>query len=208
MEYRAVNNRLGVSFSRLRLPFSPQVITEILIERGFRTIAFDLVEMARQCVGTSTYRICCLMAEAPETVDCSSFMKWLYGQCGIWLPRLSIQQSERGKMVAQVDELLAGDLVFTSRYNGRPGFYRNNPDQDIGHVAIATGLGTVIHAKNEEFGVIECSPHDLLGDIRVMRRYLPSDPNDFQIFRLPEKSEIETIDDIRWLVLSQAGKTI
>ncbi len=207
MEYQVSNKRLGIAFSRLNIPLSQDVIRQILSENGLTPIEFDLIKAARQCVGSSSYQIGCRMDQAPAIMDCSSFTKWLYEQAGIWLPRLSIQQSERGRRVASLDHLRAGDLVFTNRV-GKRSFYRRDPDADIGHVAIATGSGTVIHAKNSEYGVVEVSPSQLLGTVRVIRRYLPVNPGDFQTFCLPAGSEIETLDDIRWLIRSHLGKSI
>lgn len=64
------------------------------------------------------------------TFDCSSFVKYVYEQNGISLPRSSRQQSQVGTYVPR-DQLMPGDLVF---------FY-----SPIHHVAIYIGNGKILH---------------------------------------------------------------
>src|SRR3989338_8780587 len=99
MEYRAVGNRCAVILNSLRLPHSREETLAILNHKGFTVVEVDIIALARQCIGTSRYRRGARPSEAPAVVDCSSFIKWLYAQRGIWLPRRSIQQRELGEAV-------------------------------------------------------------------------------------------------------------
>ncbi|KKQ94039.1 MAG: hypothetical protein UT20_C0041G0007, partial [Candidatus Levybacteria bacterium GW2011_GWA1_39_11] len=144
MEYRAVGNRCAVILDSLHLPISHEETLIILNHKGFVLVEVDIIALARQCIGISQYRRGARPSEAPLVVDCSSFIKWLYAQRGIWLPRRSIQQRELGEVV-NLDELVAGDVVFIS---GRIDYYHDDPANGVGHVGIATGYGTVVHAAD------------------------------------------------------------
>ncbi|SEN51494.1 C40 family peptidase [Lihuaxuella thermophila] len=75
---------------------------------------------------------------APTTTtkvfDCSSFVKRVFAENGIDLPRTSRQQAEVGQEVSR-SELQKGDLVFF-KISSRPG---------IGHVGIYAGNGKLLH---------------------------------------------------------------
>lgn len=159
----------------------------------------DIIALARQCVRTSQYCRGARLAAAPGLVDCSSLIKWLYGQRGIWLPRRSIQQRECGRSVP-IDDLSPGDVVFVS---GRINYYRTDPSDGVGHVGLATGEGTIIHAANKRVHVIESSVDEFVGDaFRGARRYIPKGRT-VRTFRTPFGSEIESSDDIRWRILQR-----
>ncbi len=198
MEYRAVYNRCAVALDSLHLPVSHKDILAILAQKGFRAIEVDVAQLARQCVGESLYRRGARLSEAPRIVDCSSFVKWLYGQRGIWLPRRSIQQRELGEAI-QLEHIEAGDLIFAS---GWIDYYFDDPSDGVGHVGIATDDATVIHAANKKAGVIESSLKTFVGanKFRGARRYIPKDRKVLTLETLPER-EVETADDIRWIVL-------
>lgn len=205
MEYHAVRNRCAVSLDSLRLPISREEALVILNEKGFTVTEVDIIALARQCVATSRYRRGARPSEAPTIVDCSSFTKWLYGQRGIWLPRRSIQQRELGVAV-NLEELVAGDVVFTS---GWINYYYDDPANGVGHVGIATGDGTVIHATNSKMGVgvLESSLNEFTEEskFRGIRRYIPKD-REVLTFETPSDREVEIADDIRWILLQSLTK--
>lgn len=199
MEYRAVGNRCAVDFRALRLPIPDPEILQKLSEMGFVELRVNLVDLARQCIRTSQYSRGARLSTAPGLLDCSSFIKWLYGQRGIWLPRRSIQQRECGRSVP-IDDLSPGDVVFVS---GRINYYRTDPSDGVGHVGLATGEGTIIHAANKSEHVIESSVDEFVGDaFRGARRYIPK-RRTVRTFRTPFGSEIESSDDIRWRILQR-----
>ncbi|MCC7160448.1 C40 family peptidase [Candidatus Nomurabacteria bacterium] len=203
MEYRAVKNRCAVILDSLNLPISHEEILNILNNKGFRVVQVDITSLARQCVGTSKYQRGAKLSEASLTFDCSSFMKWLYGMHGIWLPRRSIQQRELGEVV-KINEIIAGDVVFVS---GWIDYYHDDPANGVGHVGIATGDGTIVHAANKKEGIIETSLHKFMGKdkFRGARRYIPKNAEVLTL-ETPADREVEIADDIRWIVLQSLPK--
>jgi cell wall-associated NlpC family hydrolase len=197
MEYRAVGNRVAVSLDSLHLPISHEETLAMLTKKDFTLVEVDIIALARQCIGVSQYRRGANPSEAPVIVDCSSFMKWLYAQRGIWLPRRSIQQREYGKVV-NLNELVAGDLVFAS---GRISYHHHDPADGVGHVGIATDDGTIIHAANKKANVIETLLDEFVGKtkFRGARRYIPKDVN-VLTFETPADRYVEIADDLRWII--------
>ncbi len=202
MEYRAVGRRLAVDIDSLHLPISKEEILSILVTQKFEALQVDIVSLARMCIG-SKYKRGARLVEAPETFDCSSFIKWLYGQCGIWLPRRSIQQRELGERI-ELSEISAGDVVFVSGYID---YYLNDPADGVGHVGIATSKSTIIHAANKELGVIETAIDAFAGksNFRGVRRYIPKHC-DVVVLETPADREVEISDDIRWIVFQSFKK--
>ena len=143
------------------------------------------------------------MTQAPKKVDCASFVKWIYGQIGIWLPRRSIQQYIFGSVVAD-SGIKVGDLVFK---RGRTPYYLDDPKCDVGHVGIVTlveadGSGLVVHAtqKHNVYEVsLKCFTESR--NYRGSRRIVPRLDTLMTLFPPPEL-EIETSDDLKWLLLT------
>jgi hypothetical protein len=198
VEYRSVRRRLAVDFSSLNLPISPQEALEILRGNRFSVLEVDILALARQCVETSQYRRGARSSAAPEIVDCSSFVKWLYAQAGIWLPRRSIQQRELGERI-EIEHICGGDVVFTS---GKIDYYLDDPVDGVGHVGVATCSQSVIHAANSKVGVIETELDKFCGKnkFRGARRYIPR-PGGVTVLETPQEREVETVDDIKWIIL-------
>jgi hypothetical protein len=179
-------------------------VLKILIDNGFKVIDVDVVNIARQCIGRSIYRRSAAPSEAPATVDCSSFIKWLYGQLGIWLPRRSIQQRQLGEHI-HLGEMITGDVVFVS---GCIDYYFDDPSDGVGHVGLYAGGGTVIHAANKKVGVTESLLDGFLNEghkFRGARRYIPKDKKVFTL-ETPPSREIEIMDDMRWVILQSLPK--
>lgn len=198
MEYKSVNNRCSVIINSLNLPISNEEALKILRKKGFKDIEIDLIELARMCIGKSQYKRGAKISEAPSLLDCSSFMKYLYAQYGIWLPRRSIQQRELGTSVA-VENLIAGDLVFVS---GHINYFINDELDGVGHVGIVTDSNTVIHAANKESGIIETSIKNFIGEnkFRGAKRYIPND-SCITTLVIPSDRDVETSDDLKWIIL-------
>ncbi len=203
MKYRAVLSRCAVNLQSLKLPVSDTEALKILKGKEFKVLEVDLIALARQCMKTSVYRRGAKPSEAPMVVDCSSFIKWLYGQRGIWLPRRSIQQRELGISVP-IDEIDAGDVIFVS---GWIDYYHTDPKDGVGHVGIATGEGTVIHAADRKAHVVESSFESFIGKskFRGARRYIPKDKTVLTL-ETPADREVEIADDLRWIVLQSLSK--
>ncbi|WP_064590814.1 C40 family peptidase [Streptobacillus moniliformis] len=72
-----------------------------------------------------------------DNFDCSSFVKTLYKEAGIKLPRVSKDQSKIGEKIA-LNNLEIGDLIF---FNTRGNF--------VSHVGIYIGNNEFIHASSK-----------------------------------------------------------
>ncbi len=163
-----------------------------------------LASAARSCIGVARYKRGSRLKEAPHTFDCSGFVKWLYAQRGIWLPRRSIQQSVFGVRVG-IEQIIGGDLVFTS---GAIDYYFDDPSKGVGHVGIAVEGGAVVHAANAKRGIIETPLQEFTdGCFRDARRIVPSTA-DVRTFALPAEREVETAEDILWIIRQNLGKNL
>ncbi|MBU0646628.1 C40 family peptidase [Patescibacteria group bacterium] len=203
MDYRAVQVnsswRCAVNLEELNLPFFPEQVERLLNELGFRCLEIDLLAAARGCVGKSAYALSADPRHAPRTVNCSSFIKYLYSLRGVWLPRYAVQQSELGAPVAIGSKLRLGDLLFS------PGFFPLSRDRDgaggLGHVGLATGEGSVIHASKHQGTVREVPLDAYLGmreGVHSIKRLIP-DPDLTLTYLIPTNSFLESSDDVRWL---------
>ena len=198
MEYKAVGNRCAVALQDLCLPLARDEILAILKRKGFIALEVDIIALAYEYLKTSKYRRGARLYEAPEVFDCSSLIKWLYGQRGVWLPRRSIQQRELGEIVPP-DELIAGDVVFTS---GRIDYYLNDPATGVGHVGLYVGAETIIHAANKKLNLVASPLAQFIGNsqFRGARRYIPGG-TEVITFQTPFGREVESADDIKWIIL-------
>ena len=197
MKYMAVANRCAIRLEDLNLPISRDESLTILKNKGFIVLNVDIIALARKRVGSAKYRRGARLFEAPEIFDCSSFIKWLYAQRGIWLPRRSIQQRELGETIL-FEDVVKGDVIFVSGYIN---YYINDQSDGVGHVGIYTGDKTVIHAANKKSGVIESPVEDFIGtSLRGIKRYIPKEA-EVITFQTPSKREVESADDIKWIIL-------
>lgn len=80
-----------------------------------------------------------------NTYDCSSFVKYVYKQNGIDLPRTSINQSKFGKYIER-SQLKKGDLIFFDTSKKRKGY--------VNHVGIYLGDNKFIHASSAKKKVV------------------------------------------------------
>lgn len=73
-------------------------------------------------------------------IDCSGFVKYLYGQIGVSLPRTAAQQANVGQSITRLEDLQPGDrLYFWSKSRGT-----------IGHTGIYLGNGYFCHATSSK----------------------------------------------------------
>lgn len=76
-------------------------------------------------------------------IDCSGFVKQLYGQVGVNLPRTAAQQALVGQKITRLEDLRAGDrLYFWEKKRGI-----------IGHTGIYMGNGYFVHSSRSKRGV-------------------------------------------------------
>lgn len=76
-------------------------------------------------------------------IDCSGFIKFLYGQIGVSLPRTAAEQVHVGQRVARLEDLKPGDRLYFWSYK------RNK----IGHTGIYLGNGYFCHSSSNHGGV-------------------------------------------------------
>jgi cell wall-associated NlpC family hydrolase len=202
--FRKCDGRCAFPLSAISLP--PEEVVALLSKiEGIRIlndnytthslISECLPSFARSFIGVSKYKITALPTDAPYLVNCSSFLKYVYSQMGICLPRLAIQQSEVGQLVSR-DDLVVGDLVFLTGHINR---YRNDPAQSVGHVAMVVGPSQYIHARVG--GVALASEKQLYkkAEFRLARRYIQPTDHAILLSCVP-KLPIETADDIYWML--------
>lgn len=92
----------------------------------------DVVRTARQYLGVRYV----LGGETPAAFDCSGFVRWVFAQHGIALPRTAHEQAAFGEAPGAGEPLEPGDLLF---------FYGGNGAQ---HIAMYVGRDTIIHASS------------------------------------------------------------
>jgi cell wall-associated NlpC family hydrolase len=80
---------------------------------------------------------------SPRTgFDCSGYVRYVFAQQGVQLPRTSREQANAGqKVAARVSSLRQGDLMLFAE------------QQTISHVAIYAGGGRIIHSSSSGGGV-------------------------------------------------------
>ena len=200
--YFAVSNLCAFDIREYKPLLTKDQMLELLSSKGLVHSEIDILSPARDCIIASKYKRGSRLYEAPEFFDCSSFTKWLYGKIGVWIPRRSIQQYSYG-VSASLESMVVGDLVFTT---GHINYWDIDPNCGVGHVGIYTG-NSIIHAANKERGVVEDSVERFLSncEFRGIRRFIHSF-EDTVVIRLPENREIESSDDIRWILLQSSAK--
>ncbi len=81
----------------------------------------------------------------PAPKDCSDFVRKVFAENGLQLPRASAEMASLGRAVRSSKDLRMGDLVlFSGEKAGRT----------IGHVGIFVGNGIFIHQAKSEAGVV------------------------------------------------------
>ncbi|MFZ4507080.1 MAG: C40 family peptidase [Fimbriimonas sp.] len=85
-------------------------------------------------------------------IDCSGFVKKMFGQIGVSLPRTASEQAMVGQPIGRLEDLIAGDrLYFWDSRRGK-----------IGHTGIYLGNGYFVHSSSGRGGVAT----DYLGETK------------------------------------------
>ncbi|MBR0087007.1 MAG: C40 family peptidase [Lachnospiraceae bacterium] len=92
-------------------------------------------------------------------LDCSYFSLACMRQAGVSLPRLSIEQSQRGALVGSFYDAVPGDL-----------FFYNSHGRGVDHVAIYIGDNKILHAS-QSIGCVSISVYNYCGEPVVIRRF-------------------------------------
>ncbi len=197
--YRS-DNRLCVHFRTLTPSLNFSSIENYLKDKGYTINTPNIIEVAKAQIGKK-YKRGSKINEG--TFDCSLFTQYVYGQMGIYLPRISIDQFDSG--IQAEEDPVPGDLIFTSGKNGY--FHESNPEVKIGHVGLYTG-SSVIHAANTERGVVEDSWEIFFGkEIPLTPRVVRIHPylNEAITLILPPNSDIDSDSHLRWRLLAALG---
>ncbi|PZE22226.1 NlpC/P60 family protein [Paenibacillus xerothermodurans] len=108
-----------------------------------RELARIIISVGVRLRGTP-YRLGAGPYPRSRAFDCSSFVRYVFGRCGIALPRSSRQQAAMGRFVRQ-SAVQPGDLVFFRR-DGCSG-------NGIGHAGVDIGKGYMLHTYASPAGV-------------------------------------------------------
>jgi len=73
-------------------------------------------------------------------IDCSGFVKYLYGQIGVSLPRTAAEQVNVGQAITRLEDLQPGDRLY---------FWSSSRNK-IGHTGIYLGNGYFCHATSSK----------------------------------------------------------
>lgn len=88
-------------------------------------------------------------------IDCSGFVKKLYGAIGVGLPRTAAAQSKVGQQITRLEDLRAGDRLY----------FWSSSRKKIGHTGIYIGRGYFVHSSSSRGGVAT----DYLGKQRWLK---------------------------------------
>lgn len=199
MFFRAVGRRVAVDIPSWHLPLTLDQSLARLRGLGFIVHETKFETLARSVIGKATYRRSAPLAAAPYAFDCSSFVKWLYAERGIWIPRRCLHQFHSGTPVEE-NAILPGDLVFL---NGTPCPPLGTPENRVSHVGIVIDNGIVVHATPETMYGIACEKLTSWRQKKIWRgarRFIPPDHSILTI-EIPPDREIETSDDVCWHLL-------
>ncbi len=198
MHFRASGRRVAVDINSWQLPLPTDEILKRLRQSGFTIREIDVSKFALSSVGRSVYRRSAPFVEAPLAFDCSSFVKWLYAERGIWIPRRCLHQFSAGAPVED-DAILPGDLVFLNGLVCPP----IAPNKRVSHVGIVVDRDIVVHAAPDAHGGIACAELPRWRrkkSWRGARRFAPTD-RAILTLEIPSHLEIETSDDVCWHLL-------
>ncbi|HMR55032.1 MAG TPA: NlpC/P60 family protein [Candidatus Doudnabacteria bacterium] len=170
---------------------------KIISDLGYEVQTTSIKTLLNLALNQSVYQRGANLLLAPAIVDCSSLVQWLYSQLGVTLPRYTIVQRKFG---VRVDNcvLQEGDLVFSK---GKISRHDGNLNDVVGHVGILTEIGTVVHAKNSEFGVVEDSMGEFCKNsenLRGIARILPE--TEWYTIKVPTRTGIQFSSDLKWKV--------
>lgn len=119
----------------------PQMASRGGAPRGSQETRRALAAYATQFEGTTPYKWG--GNEIGSGIDCSGFVKKMYGQIGVSLPRTAAEQAMVGKPIYNYQELQPGDrLYFWDSKRGK-----------IGHTGIYVGGGYFTHSSSGHHGI-------------------------------------------------------
>lgn len=146
-----------------------------MVEVRARVDGEEVVNTARQYLGVKYV----LGGTTPRAFDCSGFVRWIFAQHGVRMPRTAKEQAGVGNAPAHGD-LQPGDLLF---------FFGGQGAQ---HIAVYVGGDTIIHAsstakrvKYDKIGGTRQRPTWFGRRLIAVRRILPAEG----VVRVPFESD-------------------
>ena len=124
------------------------------VSRGSNVYQRRIVQTAMEYLGVPYV----FGGTSPGGFDCSGYVRYVFAQAGIALPRMADEQYEVGRPVATGD-LRTGDLVFFSTYEYGPS-----------HVGIYLSNGNFINASSSRGVVIDSLSSDYWGSCYIGAR--------------------------------------
>ena len=109
------------------------------VSRGSNSIARRIIAESLQYIGVPYY----FGGTTPAGFDCSGYVRYVFANAGIYLPRTADAQYDYGYPISSA-EMVPGDLVFFSTYEYGPS-----------HVGIYLGNGKFINASSSRGVVID-----------------------------------------------------
>lgn len=163
-----------------------------------------LIDEAKELVGHGWYQRGATMSDAPEVIDCSSFIKYIFGRIGWWMPRHSITQRDHTIEISSW-ESRAGDMMFLMNRHGRNYYYDYDQATCVGHVALIVGDGTIIHAHGRVgcTAVMHEACYRFYHEQRVVGIGRVGLPLYGMTIEIPKNSAIESIDEVIALLLQK-----
>ena len=137
----AVTQHIMEEMQWMAQPIEKQIVKATFANDITATIAQDLISTAKRHIGARYSR----GSKGPKAFDCSGFTSYVFQRLGITLKRSSQEQHTQGDVIAEVSQMLPGDLVFFGR-GGSKG-------KSVNHVGIITevnpedGTFSFIHAS-------------------------------------------------------------
>lgn len=127
------------------------------------------------------YKYGAKMTDAPDFFDCSGFIKYVFQEVNVEIPRSTIEQAEFAGRKVEENDMEIGDLIYA---RGSRGHYNPTFPEGIGHVGIYIGNDKVIHAASkrisdkpiiEKGGVVESTKEEFKegwGPVITIKRVL------------------------------------
>jgi phenylalanyl-tRNA synthetase beta subunit len=147
---------------KLGIQIKEEEIVNLVPNIGYKKILSvkEIEPLIESVLGAKYLLGASVLFDAPQTVDCSSLMSYLYSQIGVEIPRTSIDQFVFSKKIT-LEELTFGDLVFNNSKEGDihsetkeflPG---TKVEFGVDHVGMYLGEGRVLHASRyQENGTV------------------------------------------------------
>lgn len=169
-----------------------------------------ILSRARELVGTPYFYGASVLFDAPQRLDCSGFVCYIFLEAGIKIPRISVDQYVFGEEVLFAD-IEAGDLVFSAG-EGSTLYYESIewmkgtkvPEKGIDHVGIYLGDGMIAHSSRyntsmgKDGGVLieKLKDSPRFKNLTGVRRILSIKEERFSVIAPPERFDIRIGADI------------